>query len=133
MFRFSSSRSVRPKDAGYILIFVIFTVTLIVIGLAAGIPAIRGQIKRDHEEELVHRGNQYVRAIQLYYRKFGRYPNSIEDLENTNNLRFLRQKFKDPVTGKDEWRIIHYGEAQPRPIPAYLARPGGGGTGGGAT
>jgi len=133
MFRISPYRaSARRKDSGYILIAVIFAVTVMAIALAAGIPAIRTQIKRDHEEELVHRGNQYVRAIQLYYRKFGRYPNSIDDLENTNNIRFLRRKYIDPVTGKDEWRIIHYGEAQPRPVPAYLARPGGtgGGTGG---
>lgn len=134
MFRISPVRStVRRKDSGYILIAVIFAVTVMAIALAAGIPAIRTQIKRDHEEELVHRGNQYVRAIQLYYRKFGRYPNSIDDLENTNNVRFLRRKYIDPVTGKDEWRIIHYGEAQPRPVPAYLARPGGTGGGGGGT
>ncbi len=53
-----------------------------------------------------------MRAIQLYYRKFGHYPGSIEQLEKTNNIRFLRQKYVDPMTGKDDWRLIHVGEAK---------------------
>ncbi len=132
MFRFSPIRSRNPQsDSGYILIAVLFAVTLLVISLAASIPAIRAQIQRDHEDELVHRGKQYVRAIQLYYRKFGRYPTSIDDLKNTNNIRFLRKEYTDPITGKNEWRLIHYGEAQPKPIPAYVQRGNGSGGGGG--
>lgn len=134
MFRINTNRRpARDSERGFFLIAAILVVTLMVIALAAGIPAIRGQIKRDREAELIHRGNQYVRAIQLYYRKFGRYPNSIDDLVDTNNLRFLRAKYADPITGKDEWRIIHYGEAQPKPLPPYISRPGGAGAGGGAT
>ena len=48
-----------------------------------------------------------------YYRKYGNhYPGSIEQLEKTNNIRFLRQKYVDPMTGKADWRIIHVGEAK---------------------
>lgn len=136
MFRFSPvRRNTDRSQAGYILLAVIFAVTLMIIALATALPAIGTQIKRDREDELIHRGHQYVRAIQLYYRKFGRYPNSIEDLENTNNMRFLRRKYKDPITGKDEWRVIHFGEAQPKPIPPYMSRQGGAGgvSGGGLT
>jgi type II secretory pathway pseudopilin PulG len=133
MFRFVTTRHRQANgERGYFLIAAIFAVTLMIIALAASIPAIRGQIKRDRETELIHRGNQYVRAIQLFYRKFGRYPNSIDDLVDTNNIRFLRAKYTDPVTGKDEWRLIHYGEAQPKPLPPYISRPGGAGAGGGA-
>ena len=132
MFRISPSRRTNKSQAGYILLAVIFAVTLLIIGLATSLPAIGTQIRRDREDELIHRGHQYVRAIQLYYRKFGRYPNSIEDLENTNNLRFLRRKYNDPITGKDEWRLIHFGEQQPKPIPSYLTRAGGPGGGSGA-
>src|SRR3954463_11442254 len=120
MFRITPIRHARKNESGYILIAVIFAVTLMIIALGTAIPAIRAQIQRDHEDELVHRGKQYVRAIQLYYRKFGRYPTSIDDLKNTNNIRFLRKEYTDPITGKSEWRLIHYGEAQPKPIPAYL-------------
>ena len=62
--------------------------------------------------EAVHRGNQYVRAIRLYYRKFGHYPGSMEQLEKTNNIRFLRQQYVDPMTGKADWRLIKVGEAK---------------------
>ena len=58
------------------------------------------EIKRDREEEMIHRGVQYSRAIRAYYKKFGRYPTKIEDLENTNNLRFLRKRYKDPLNGQ---------------------------------
>ena len=42
---------------------------------------------------------------------FGRYPAKIEDLELTSQQRFLRKRYKDPITGKD-FRLLHYGEAK---------------------
>ena len=118
----------RRREDGYMLIVIIFLVTLIAVALAAVAPAIGTQIKREREEELVHRGKQYRRAIQLYFRKFGRYPASIEQLENTNNLRFLRKKYTDPITGKDEWKLIRFGQAHPKLRPAWMK----GATGAGA-
>jgi type II secretory pathway pseudopilin PulG len=105
---------------------VIVACTLMLIALAAVAPRIGTQIKRDREGELVHRGNAYVRAIQLYYRKFQRFPANIEQLENTNNLRFLRRRFPDPITGKEEWRLIHFGQAKPKQLPAWQKGKGGG-------
>ena len=32
-------------------------------------------------------------------------------LEKTNNVRYLRKRYKDPMTGKDEWRVIHVNSA----------------------
>ncbi|MEO8725329.1 MAG: hypothetical protein ABI383_04330 [Acidobacteriaceae bacterium] len=102
----------RHSQSGYALLIILLMVTLMAIALAAAVPAIKTQIRREQEIELQHRGNQYVRAIQTYYHKFGRYPNSIDQLVSTNNLRFLRKRYKDPMTGKDDWRIIHMGEAK---------------------
>src|SRR4029077_18404536 len=62
-------------------------------------------------EEMIHRGVQYSRAIRAYYKKFGRYPASMENLENTNQMRFLRKRYKDPITGKD-FKLLHFGEAK---------------------
>jgi type II secretory pathway pseudopilin PulG len=136
----------RRRQRGYILISVLFAVTIAIIALAAAVPAIKTQIKREREEELIHRAKQYTRAIQLYYRKYKRYPASVDQLESTNNLRFLRQKYKDPISGKDEWKLLHFGEVVAKPRPAYLkgATPAGalggstggspaGGTGAGGT
>jgi len=58
---------------------------------------------------MIHRGVQYSRAIRAYYKKFGRYPTRLEDLDNTNNLRYLRKHYKDPMTGKD-FKLLHYGD-----------------------
>jgi len=99
------------NQRGYILLSAMLLMTLLLIALSIELPRISQQIKRDKEEELIHRAHEYTRAIRKFYRKFGRYPLSIEQLENTNNMRFLRKRFKDPMTGKDDWRIIHVGEA----------------------
>jgi hypothetical protein len=72
-------------------------------------PTIAFEIRRDREQEMIHRGVQYSRAIRSYYKKFGRYPTRLEDLDNTNNLRYLRKHYKDPVTGQD-FKLLHYGD-----------------------
>ena len=85
---------------------------LAVMGIvgATMVTSLKFDIQRDREEEMIHRGVQYSRAIRLYYKKFGRYPATIENLENTNQMRFLRRRYKDPLTGKD-FKVLHFGEA----------------------
>jgi type II secretory pathway pseudopilin PulG len=102
----------RSREDGYILIVMLLFLTLMAIGLTAVAPAMTQRIRREREIELIHRGKQYAHAIRLFYRKFGRYPVRLEELENTNNIRFLRRRYKDPMTASGEWRLIHYGEAQ---------------------
>ena len=97
-----------PED-GFLLLGLIVAIAIILITLAIAAPTVARSLRRDKELEAVHRGNQYVRAIQLYYRKLGHYPGTIEQLENTNNLRFLRQRYVDPMTGKP-FRTIPVGQ-----------------------
>src|SRR3954466_6145901 len=104
---------------------------VLTISLLAASQSIATQIKRDREEEMVHRGQQYVRAIRRYYRKFGRYPAKIEDLEVSNNIRFLRRRYKDPMVPNGEWKVLHYGEAKNPPRGLFGQPIGiGGGLGG---
>jgi type II secretory pathway pseudopilin PulG len=105
-----SKQTVSGRD-GYVLLTLLFFVAMIAIMATVVAPTITFKIKRDREEEMIHRGVQYSRAIRGYYRKFGRYPVNLEDLDNTNNLRFLRKHFKDPITGKD-FRLLHYGDVK---------------------
>ncbi len=100
----------QPGDEGFLLVGCIVAIFLVLLVLSVAAPRIGREIQRDREVEASHRANQYVRAIQLYYKKFGHYPGSIEQLEQSNNQRFLRQRYADPLTGKDDWRIIHVGE-----------------------
>ena len=101
----------RHRQRGYVLLVLLLFVALLSIGLLAMTERIGFQIKRDREEELIHRGLEYSRAVRKYVKKFGRYPNSVADLENTNNIRFLRKRYKDPITGKD-FKLLHYGDLQ---------------------
>ncbi len=101
----------RPKHQdGFLLLGVLVMLVLILLALSIAAPKIAESIRRDKEIETVHRGMQYARAIQVYYNKYGRYPTTIDQLVKTENQRFLRKRYLDPMTGKDDWRIIHYGE-----------------------
>lgn len=129
MRRMKSSRS-RSTESGYVLLAVMLAFTLILIALSVEAPRIAQQIKRDKEEELVHRGKDYATAIKRFVHKNGgRYPVSLEQLEDTNHIRFLRKKYKDPMTGEADWKLVHFGEAQiviPTPNPGL---PGSGNPG----
>src|SRR5437867_185043 len=89
------------SDAGFSLAALIFFLTAASILIAAAVPAYQMQAKRELEEELIFRGEEYARAIQKYQRKFNMYPATIDQLVSTNNLRFVRRAYKDPITGKD--------------------------------
>jgi hypothetical protein len=89
------------SDAGFSLSALIFFLAAASIFIAAAVPAYQMQAKREMEEELIFRGEEYTRAIQKYQRKFGVYPTSIDQLVSTNGLRFLRRAYKDPMTEKD--------------------------------
>jgi type II secretory pathway pseudopilin PulG len=101
----------RRRESGYILLTLLLIMSMMIIAAAIIVPTITFEIKRDREEEMVHRGVQYSRAIRAYYKKFNRYPAKIEDLENTNQMRFLRRRYKDPLTGKD-FKLLHFGEVK---------------------
>ena len=101
----------QKNERGYILLTLLLIICLMIIFAAAIVPSITFNIRRDREEEMIHRGVQYSRAIRAYYKKFGRYPTKLEDLESTNNMRFLRKRYKDPITGQD-FKLLHFGEVK---------------------
>jgi type II secretory pathway pseudopilin PulG len=102
----TKSRGRRSGEAGYLLITLMLFVTLLVIAATAVLADLKRQMERDREEEMIHRGVQYTRAIRRYYRKVGTYPTTLDQLENTPGSRFLRKRYKDPVTGQD-FRLLH--------------------------
>ena len=99
------------RDRGYILLTLLLIIALVSIVAATAASSIAFKIRRDREEELIHRGAEYSRAIRRFTKKMGRYPLRIEDLENTDGLRFLRKRYKDPITGKD-FKLLHMTDLQ---------------------
>jgi type II secretory pathway pseudopilin PulG len=121
---------------GYLMITLMLMFALIAIALLAVLPDMKQQIVRDREDEMRHRGTAYMRAIQHFYKKFGRYPTKVEELESTNNLRFLRKRYKDPMnrdrtTGKEkDFKFLTQMDITLNNGPLLGAVPGQGGAGG---
>jgi hypothetical protein len=103
----------RSRESGFafllalmaMVVVVAMTMTLLEIGAT--------QNRRAREEETIWRGNQYIRAIRLYYHKTGRYPQNLDDLtKGLPELHFLRQAYKNPMDpGEGAWRFIYVNQA----------------------
>ena len=130
----------RRAERGYALLMVAFATTLMLVAAMTVAPGIKANRKREKEKEMIWRGNQYVRGIMMYYRKHGKYPTSLDDLmkPQINNVRFMRQTYKDPMNKEDgSWRLIYIGPSgqligslKPRPALAMpVGIPGAAGVG----
>jgi type II secretory pathway pseudopilin PulG len=92
--------------------------------MGMAMPVWRTVVQREKEEELVFRGRQYARAIQLYQRKYAAaYPASVDLLVEQ---KFLRKKYKDPITN-GEFEIIYQGTLAQRQAASAAAAAGRGG------
>ncbi len=93
---------------------------VMVVLLIVAMPAWKTMVKREKEAELVWRGEQYARAISLFQRKYANaFPPNLDILLNE---RFLRKKYKDPMTKDGEFRLVY---------AADQSAPGGAGGAGG--
>lgn len=99
----------RQREGGFALLMVFVLAAVVAITLYIEMPRVAFESQRTKEQLLIDRGEQYKRAIQVFYRKNKRFPTTMDELEKFQDVRYLRQKYKDPMTGKDEWRLIHVG------------------------
>lgn len=108
-FHPTSAINVRRVEKGFALIFVLFLVALLIVGGSVVFVNRLTEGKRQKEAETIWRGQQYARAIGLYYRKFGRFPTNVDDLvKEQNGVRFLREAYKNPMNKEDgSWRFIY--------------------------
>ena len=105
------------------LLAVIFMLFLLMVSLSVALPKIAKEIQRDREVETMQRGKQYARGVKMYYKKFQRYPPNIDALVKTNEMRFLRKKYKDPTTGKEEWKPIMLGQNKAPTAMGFFGQP----------
>lgn len=96
-------------ESGYVLLSILVLGAILIVTAAAVLPNIITQGTREKEAELIWRGNQYARAVKLFYRKNGRFPTSMDQLtKRQGNIRYLRQEYKDPFNREDgKWRMIY--------------------------
>ncbi len=97
----------RQNEGGYALLLVLALAAAVAVKLYIEMPRVAFEHQRDKEGLLVERGEEFIRAIKLYYRKNQKWPQNLEELEKTQETRYLRKRYKDPMTGEDEWRLVH--------------------------
>ena len=132
-------------NRGYAMAALLVAMSVMAVLMGALMPVWTTMAKREKEAELVFRGNQYARAIGLFQRKFANAaPPSIDLLVEQ---RFLRKKYKDPITN-DDFQPLYANQAMtpqgpgiqqqsgqqsqrgtPPPPGGQLMQPGFGGTG----
>src|SRR5690606_7157978 len=86
----------RRGESGFAMLLVFLMAATVAIMLYKQLPRAAFEAQRAKEAMLQERGEQYIRAIQLYMVTWKSYPPSIEALEKTNNIRYLRRRYKDP-------------------------------------
>src|SRR5918994_6986455 len=108
-------------ERGYLMVALLVAMSVMAIWMGAALPAWRTLAQREKEAELVFRGEQYARAIALFQR---RYANATPpNLDVLINERFLRKKYKDPITNGD-FQLITPGTALSVPgLPQAQGQP----------
>lgn len=106
------ARLLPEGEQGFMLLGLIVAIAIILIFLGAAAAEVAFSLRREREVESARRADQYVRAIRRFYLKNQHYPGAIEQLENTNNVRYLRKRYVDPLTGKPDYRLIKVGQNQ---------------------
>ncbi len=102
-------RSLGGGEDGYVLIALLASSSVLLAAMALAIPRMAMQAQRVKDSQLIERGEQYKRAIKLYFTAHGKYPREFSDLEETEGVRYLRRLYADPFAEDGEWRLIHMG------------------------
>jgi type II secretory pathway pseudopilin PulG len=117
---------VSRNEAGYAMAALLVAMALMAVLMSVAMPVWRQAAQREKEAELVWRGQQYDRALQLFRRKAG--APGAPNLDILIEQKFLRKKYKDPITGDDfELKpVVAIREGSPMPgVPgACNQRPG---------
>jgi len=104
----------QQKSAGFTYLGLLFFIAIMGITLALASTLWSFAQQREKERELLFIGHQFRRAIGLYYERtpgtVKKYPNRLEDLLLDNRYvtlqRYLRQIYRDPITGSREWGLV---------------------------
>jgi type II secretory pathway pseudopilin PulG len=105
-------------NRGYAMAALLVGMSVMAVLMGALLPVWTHLATREKEEELIFRGKQYARAIGLFQRKFANTPPPSIDV--LVEQRFLRKKYKDPIT-KDDFQPIYANQAM---MQAPVAAPG---------
>ncbi len=108
-------------NRGYAMAALLAAMSVMAVLISVAMPSWYTMAKREREAELMFRGQQYARSVTLFQRKFaGAYPPNLDMLISQ---KFLRKKYKDPMTN-DDFQLVPVGD--PAGLQAQAsATPGG--------
>jgi type II secretory pathway pseudopilin PulG len=110
----SCARGRWRTERGYLMVALLVAMSVMAIMMGAALPAWHTMVQREKEAELVFRLEQYATAIYRY----GKQPTSLNrpapSIDFLVENKFLRRKYKDPITGGDF-----------QPVPGSVQAPGG--------
>ena len=111
-------------ERGYAMAALLVGLSVMAIMLSVALPVWRTVAQREREAELIFRGEQYAHAIELYSRRNGGYPSTLDVLEKG---RFIRKLYKDPIAGNADFQPVFLGQMIGGQ-PVAPRQPGGVGT-----
>ena len=97
-------------ELGYAYVMALFMVLMVIVGSQIVLRNMATVSRSEREAQMIWRGDQYVRAVKMYYRKTGHYPQTPDDLvTGVPQMHFLRSEaMKDPMNHQDGgWRFIY--------------------------
>jgi hypothetical protein len=118
----------RKNEEGALLIILMVGVAVAMVGIAVAFQSWSIVWRRDSEEELIFRGQQYADAIKAYRKEHGNQcPPNLEELmkPGPRQVRYIRKLFKDPVNKGGKWGLLYLmpaGNAIYDPVAAQVAK-----------
>ena len=107
---------------GYAMAALLVAMSVMAVVMGAALPVWSKQAQREREEEYLSRANEYARAVVKFQQRAGpgTLPPSFDVLVQG---RFLRRKYKDPITG-GEFQPVYQTVAAPGKPPGNSTGPG---------
>jgi type II secretory pathway pseudopilin PulG len=124
----------RKEEEGALLLLVMVAAAVMVIGIAVAAQAWSSTWRRDSEDELVFRANQYVDAILAYQKEHGgTLPLELGVLvkPGPRRVRYIRRLFRDPINPNGQWGLLYLmpgGQAIYDPVAAQKGQADAGST-----
>lgn len=114
------------RDAGYAMAALLVGMSMMAVLMAAALPSWTHMAQREKEEEYLFRAKQYARAIRAFQDKNGGGMIPAPSVDFLIEQRFLRKKYKDPITGEDFVLLQTPPGAGLPGMPGMPGMPGGG-------
>ncbi|MFN7977956.1 MAG: hypothetical protein U0P30_07455 [Vicinamibacterales bacterium] len=111
------------SEQGYAMAALLVGLSVMAILMGAAMPVWSKQAQREREEEYLFRAREYARGVMKWQHKYGAsFPPSLDVLVEQ---RFVRRKYKDPLSGQDFNPVFQ--------TAGPIGQPGVGSAGGSAT